>query len=122
MSASRRSRLLALAVLAFSACARFQPLSGPVRETVPRIGNREALVTDTTGRVYRLNTVHLQGDSLVGLGIDDARPVALSSGQIRQIEVLTTDPISGFGTTSGVILLIGGAVAVAALIAHSTGR
>jgi hypothetical protein len=109
-------------VLAFSACARFQTLSGPVRETVPRIGNREAIVTDTAGRVYRLNTVHLQGDSLVGLGIDDARPVALSSGQIRQIEVLRTDPISGFGTTSGVMVLLLGAAVVAALIAHSTGR
>jgi hypothetical protein len=111
-----------MAALAVSACATFQQLSGPVQQVVPRIGDREALVTDTAGRVFRLNTVHLQGDSLVGLSIDDARPVALGPGQVRQIEVLTADPISSFATSNGVLLLIVGAAAVLALIAHAASR
>jgi hypothetical protein len=108
-----------MAVLALSACATFKPLSGPVQEVVPRIGAREAIVTDTAGRDFRLNTIHLQGDTLIGISIDDASAVRLTPGEIRQISVLTADPITGFATSSGVMLLIIGAAAVLALIAHA---
>jgi hypothetical protein len=122
MWARPRSRSIALVVLALSACATFQPLSGPVTEVVPRIGNREAIVTDTAGKELRLNTVHLQGDTLVGLSIDQGLPVRLTPAEVRQIRVLTADPITTFATSSGVMLLIIGAAAVAALIAHAASR
>jgi hypothetical protein len=112
----------ALVVLTLAACATFQPLSGPLRETVPRIGDRETIVTDTAGRDYRLNTVHLQGDTLVGLSIDDAVPVRLTPDAVRQIRVLTADPISAFATSRGVMLLILGTAAVLALVAHAASR
>jgi hypothetical protein len=121
MSTRPGFRLVAL-VLGLSACATFRPLSGSVEEVVPRIGKREAIVTDTAGRDFRLNTVRLQGDTLVGLSIDDASAVRLTQGEIRQIRVLTPDPISGFATSSGVMLLILGAAAVLALIAHAASR
>jgi hypothetical protein len=117
----RRARSLALAMLTLSACATFQPLSGSVREVVPRIGNREVIVTDTAGRDHRLNAVEAQGDTLVGLSIEDARPVRMTQGEIRQVRVLRADPITGFFTSSGVMLLIVGAAALVAFVAHSAG-
>jgi hypothetical protein len=113
-----RAPSLALAALALSACASFQPLPGSVRDVVPRVGDREAIVTDRTGREHRLTAVRLRGDSVVGLSIDDARPVALAADDVRQVRVLRADPITEFAASNGVMLLVVGAAAVLALVAR----
>jgi hypothetical protein len=100
------------------ACATFQPLPGSVRDVVPRVGSREAIVTDRSGRDHRLSAVQLMGDSVVGLSIDDARRVALAADDVQQVKVLKADPITGFATSSGVMLLLVGAAALLALVAH----
>jgi hypothetical protein len=122
MSPRGRPPRLAVATLTLLACATFRPMAGPVQDVVPRIGHRDALVTDTAGREFRLNTVHLQGDTLVGISIDDASAVKLMPGQIREIRVLTGDPITTFATSNGVMLILVGAAVLAALIAHAAAR
>jgi hypothetical protein len=118
----RRATSLALATLALGACASFQPLPGPVRDVVPQVGNREAIVTDRSGRDFRLTAVHLRGDSVVGLSIEEGRPVALAAADVREVRVLKGDPITNFFASSGVFLIIVGAAAALALIAHAASR
>jgi hypothetical protein len=117
-----RAPWLALVALALCACASFQPLPGSARDVVPRVGDRDAIVTDRSGREHRLRALRLRGDSVVGLSIDDARPVALAADDVRQVRVLRADPITEFATSNGVLLLLVGAAAGLALVAHAASR
>jgi hypothetical protein len=116
------SSSLIVATLALGACASFQPLNGSIPDVVPRIGDREAIVIDRAGREHRLIGVRLQSDSVVGISVEDARPVAIAAADVRQIEVVRNDPITNFVGSNGVMLLIVGAAAGLALIAHVASR
>ncbi len=121
----RRHRVpaFAIAALVLCACATVRPIpTGSVREIIPRVGAREVMLTDRTGRNIRLTAVKLVGDSVVGLSIDDAHRQAIAVDDIRNVQVFGADPVTSFGSSYGVFLIIIGAALVLSLIAHSTGR
>jgi hypothetical protein len=113
---------LAIATLALAACASFQPLNGSVRDVVPEIGDREAIVIDRAGHEHRLTAVRLENDSVVGLAAHVGERVALAANDVRQIQVVRSDPVTTFVTSNGVMLLIFGAAAALALVAHAASR
>lgn len=123
MILGRRATALAIAALVLCACAtvRTSP-AGSVRDVIPRAGDREVMLTDRSGRDIRLTAVHLVGDSVVGLSIEDAHRVALAVDDVRQVQVFGNDPITSIASSYGVFLLIIGAAAGLALLTHLFSR
>lgn len=124
MPPRRRAPALAIALLLLGACAtvRPTPLSGPVRDVIPRVGDREVMLTDRSGRDIRMTYARLRNDSVVGISIETGRPVALAADDVQKVKVFGDDPVTSVASTYGVGLLLIGAAALLALIAHSTGR
>jgi hypothetical protein len=118
----RRAPALAIAALVFCACATAGPTpTGSVREILPRVGDREVMLTDRSGRNIRLTLVQLVGDSVVGIKTDGTGRAALSVDDVQQVQVFGNDPVSGITSSYGVLLILLGAAALTALIAHIAG-
>jgi hypothetical protein len=123
MTLRRRAAALAIAALGLCGCATVRPLPpGPVREIIPRVGDREVMLTDRSGRFFRLTAVRLVGDSVVGLSIEDAHRVALAADDVQQVRVFGNDPITSVASSYGVFLILIGAVAVLGLVTHLAAR
>jgi hypothetical protein len=121
MPLRRRASALAIAALVLCACATArQTPAGSVRDVIPRVGDHEVMVTDRAGRDFRLTAVHLLGDSVVGISIEDANRVAIAADDVQQVRVFG-DRFTGIASSYGVFLLLIGAAAVTALIAHLSG-
>jgi hypothetical protein len=120
MTGIRRRVCLFVALgLSLGGCVSFESVPGPVRDVVPRLSGREVLVIDSRGRATRLVDVRLERDSIVGIAVTEGRPLTLAAADVAEIRVLKPDPVTTLGLSAGVMAILIGAAASAALVSRT---